>query len=141
MSQHNSKKRTYDDVTKSKKRKAEDVLFGTEPGAKTADYVDDTRTLEGFTRGDATNEVDAAEVDDEIIDDGYEEMKSEEPEDGESLDANIEEDYRAVPELDRYEDAGLDHGDYGTMAVDERRAAERELDRVEMVRNRNQVRA
>lgn len=50
-------------------------------------------------------------------------------------------DYRAVPELDRYEDAGLDHGDYGTMAVDERRAAERELDRVEMVRNRNQVRA
>lgn len=30
-----------------------------------------------------------------------------------------------MPELDRYEAAGLDNEDYGDMAVDQRRAAER----------------
>ena len=50
-----------------------------------------TNDLQGFTRGDATGDVDGAEVDDGIIDDGDEEMKSEEPEDGESLDQNIDE--------------------------------------------------
>ena len=39
-------------------------------------------------------------------------------------------DYRAMPELDRYEAAGLDNEEYGDMAVDQRRAAERELDTV-----------
>ena len=48
--------------------------------------------VQGFTRGDATGDMDAAEVDDGIIDDGEEEeLKSEEPEDGESLDQNIDE--------------------------------------------------
>ena len=35
-----------------------------------------------------------------------------------------------MPELDRYEAAGLDNEEYGDMAVDQRRAAERELDTV-----------
>ena len=37
-------------------------------------------------------------------------------------------DYRAMPELDRYEAAGMDNEDYGVMQIDERRDAERELD-------------
>lgn len=50
-------------------------------------------------------------------------------------------DYRAVPELDRYEEIGMDNIDYDAMAVDERRAAEQELDRVDNVRDRNKARA
>ena len=45
-------------------------------------------TIEGYTRGDHTAEVDAAEVDDEIRD---EEIKSEEPDDGEDLDDRVDE--------------------------------------------------
>ena len=51
-------------------------------------------SLHGYTRGTgegATYDHDDAAVDDGIIDDADEEMKSEEPEDGESLDQNIDE--------------------------------------------------
>ena len=52
---------------------------------------EEARTIEGFSRGDPTYEhdVDAAEVEDELVVD--EEEKSEEPEDGESLDERMEE--------------------------------------------------
>ena len=33
-----------------------------------------------------------------------------------------------MPELDQYENAGIDNNDYDAIEVDERRAAERELD-------------
>mmetsp|Transcript_20519 Transcript_20519/g.27730 ORF Transcript_20519/g.27730 Transcript_20519/m.27730 type:complete len:240 (-) Transcript_20519:2191-2910(-) len=141
MSMNNSKKRGFNRFNQQRKQD-EDQLFGGD-GAKAGndyEYADETMGLEGFSRGDATGEIDAAEVDDGIIVDGEEEMKSEEPEDGESLDQNIDDDYRAVPELDRYEDAGLDNQDYELMAVDERRAAEQELDRVDMVRDRSKAR-
>ena len=49
-------------------------------------------------------------------------------------------DYRAVPELDRYEEAGIDNEEYANMGVDERRAAERELDRVDQAHNRSKTR-
>ena len=42
--------------------------------------------------------------------------------------ADVNRDYREMPELDRYEAAGMDNEDYGVMHVDERREAERELD-------------
>ncbi len=50
-------------------------------------------------------------------------------------------DYREMPELDRYEDQGMDHEDYDKMNVDQRRAAERELDQVNAMRNRSTARA
>ena len=37
-------------------------------------------------------------------------------------------DYRAMPELDRYEEEGMDNAEFDAMGVDQRRAAERELD-------------
>ena len=33
-----------------------------------------------------------------------------------------------MPELDRYEDEGIDNAEFEAMGVDQRRAAERELD-------------
>jgi len=59
--------------------KANDGTFGDEA---------DPNTVEGFTRGDHTMD-DAAEVDDEVVND-EEEEKSQEPEDGEDLDENID---------------------------------------------------
>ena len=46
-----------------------------------------------------------------------------------------------MPELDRYEDVGMDEDAYDAMNIDERRAAERELDRVDTNRDRNRARA
>lgn len=83
---------------------------------------------------------DAAEVDDEVVND-EEEEKSQEPEDGEDLDERIDDDYRQMPELDRYEDQGMDNDDYGRMHVSERMAAERELDQHNMARDRTKARA
>ena len=48
--------------------------------------------------------------------------------------AQLFSDYREMPELDRYEEAGLDNADYEVMAVDQRRAAERDLDREGRIR-------
>lgn len=63
--------------------KANDGTFGEEEAGPD--------TVEGFTRGDHTMEVDdAAEVDDEVVND-EEEEKSQEPEDGEDLDERIDE--------------------------------------------------
>lgn len=50
-------------------------------------------------------------------------------------------DYREMPELDRYEDQGMDQEDYDKMNVDQRRAAERELDQVNAMRDRSKARA
>ena len=50
-------------------------------------------------------------------------------------------DYREMPELDRYEEVGIDNGDYEPMAIDERRAAERELDQNQVMRDRSKARA
>ena len=52
--------------------------------------ADESMAIEGFTRGDATNEHEAA-IDDGIINDDEEEKMSDEPDDGESLDANLDE--------------------------------------------------
>ena len=47
---------------------------------------------QGFTReADGTGTYEAAEVDDELVADEEEEQKSEEPDDGESLDDRIDE--------------------------------------------------
>jgi len=46
-----------------------------------------------------------------------------------------------MPELDQYEEAGIDNDDYEPMAVDERRAAERELDQNQVMRDRSKARA
>lgn len=46
-----------------------------------------------------------------------------------------------MPELDHYEEAGIDNEDYDAMAVDERRAAERELDQNQIMRDRSKARA
>ena len=46
-----------------------------------------------------------------------------------------------MPELDQYENAGMDNEDYDPMAVDVRRAAERELHQGEVLRERGQARA
>ena len=40
------------------------------------------------------------------------------------------------PELDQYEQAGMDEGDYDAMNVDQRRAAEKALDQENMARQR-----
>lgn len=61
-------------------------------GAKGGDQPEETMALEGFSRGDATNEADAdAAIDDGIMHDEEEDKMSDEPDDAESLDANIEE--------------------------------------------------
>ena len=41
-----------------------------------------------------------------------------------------------MPELDRYEQVGMDNDDYDAMAVDDRRAAEKELVQNERLRDR-----
>ena len=41
-----------------------------------------------------------------------------------------------MPELDRYEDQGMDNDDYGRMHVSDRMAAERELEQQNMARDR-----
>eukprot|EP00954_Amorphochlora_amoebiformis_P027598 1386445-Amorphochlora_amoeboformis.AAC.1 len=53
-----------------------------------------------------------------------------EPE-GEDLfdDNNIERDYRVIPELDRYDEKMLDKGEYDEMETDDRRKAERLLNK------------
>lgn len=70
----------------------------------------------GFTADIEVND-DGAEVDDDMMHE-EEELKSEEPDDGEDLDERIDDDYREMPELDQYEDAGIDHQDYDAMQVD-----------------------
>lgn len=62
--------------------------------------------------------------------------KSEEPEDGEDLEENLDKDYQDMPELDQYEQVGMDNDDYDAMAVDDRRAAEKELVQNERLRDR-----
>ena len=46
-----------------------------------------------------------------------------------------------MDELDRYEEAGLDQADYAAMNMDQRRAAERELDQDARMRERGHARA
>ena len=46
-----------------------------------------------------------------------------------------------MPELDRYEDEGMDNAEFDAMGVDQRRAAERELDQDQHARDMGQVRA
>ena len=46
-----------------------------------------------------------------------------------------------MPELDQYEQVGMDNEDYGAMNIDERRAAEKELIQNERLRDRTQARA
>lgn len=65
------------------------LVYDVRSGAKGVEQADETMRLEGFSRGDATGEAEA-EIDDGFVND-EEEIKSEEPDDGESLDANIEE--------------------------------------------------
>lgn len=73
------------------------------------------------------------EEDEEPVD-GIDEMfnnEEEDPEDedGENLfDENMERDYRAQPELDQYSESGMDDAsDVGSLSVNARRAAEREM--------------
>lgn len=53
-------------------------------------------------------------------------MQQEEGEDIMDMD-RIDADYVAIPELDRYDNADLDHREYGGMDFSDRRAAEKEL--------------
>ena len=46
-----------------------------------------------------------------------------------------------MDELDHYEEAGLDQAEYGAMNMDQRRAAERELDQDARMRERGHARA
>lgn len=43
---------------------------------------------------------------------------------GEDLEATMQQDYRAIPELDTYEDEGLDEGDYSELEQSQRQTAE-----------------
>lgn len=52
----------------------------------------------------------------------------EEEDDGEDLFGDrMEDDYRVMPELDKYDPEDVDHGDYSDMDIDDRLAAEREM--------------
>ncbi|CAG9318679.1 MCM2 [Blepharisma stoltei] len=53
-------------------------------------------------------------------------------ESGEDLEENMEADYRAIPELDTYEEEGIDEANYSDMDTDARMAAEEELKQREM---------
>lgn len=46
---------------------------------------------------------------------------------GDDLEENLEEDYKIIPELDKYEDEGLDNEDYSEINEEERRKVEEEL--------------
>ncbi|KAJ8603544.1 hypothetical protein CTAYLR_004887 [Chrysophaeum taylorii] len=64
------------------------------------------------------------EINEEII-----EEEEEEEEEGEDLmDENMAEDYVAIPELDRYDEAMLDEREYEEMDAEARRQAEKEID-------------
>jgi len=57
-------------------------------------------------------------------------------ESGEDLEENMEVDYRAIPELDTYEQEGMDEEEYSELSETDRRAAEEELDRREIAESR-----
>ena len=46
-----------------------------------------------------------------------------------------------MPELDRYDEVGIDNNEYDGMLMEERRAAERELAQNDMARDRTKARA
>jgi DNA replication licensing factor MCM2 len=48
---------------------------------------------------------------------------------GEDLDENMDEDYRAIPELDQYEAEGIDEEDYSDLDYDARQAADADINR------------
>lgn len=77
------------------------------------------------TRDDERDEPFQEDVD-EIL--GGQGNLEEEEEEGEDLFGdNMEDDYKRVPELDKYDAEDLDQEDYSDMEVDERQAAEREM--------------
>ena len=59
---------------------------------------------------------------------------------GEDLEATAEADYRAIPELDRYEREGIDEGEYSDIDAEQRLAAEEELEKRESAEKTGRVR-
>mmetsp|Transcript_9857 Transcript_9857/g.24280 ORF Transcript_9857/g.24280 Transcript_9857/m.24280 type:complete len:895 (+) Transcript_9857:158-2842(+) len=67
-------------------------------------------------------------------------VASEEPEGEDLFDDNVERDYRAIPELDKYDEKMLDSGDYDQIDLDERRKADREMNKRDRERARREGR-
>lgn len=68
------------------------------------------------------------ELEDDILGGQDDDVINEEEEDGEDLFGdNMEEDYRPVPELDKYDPQDIDQEDYDDMDIEERVLAEREM--------------
>jgi len=81
---------------------------------------------------DATDEPfqdeNAAEAEDDLLGDEPDVLQAEEEEDGEDLfGENMEDDYRPLAELDKYDPEDLDQETYDNMDIEERIAAEREM--------------
>lgn len=65
---------------------------------------------------------------DELLGGGAGARDPEEEDEGEDLFGDrMEEDYRVMPELDRYDPEEVDHGDYSDMDIEDRIAAERAM--------------
>ena len=80
------------------------------------------------------NSQEAIEVNNIEEDDGEEEP--EEPEDGEDIENNIEDDYKKIPELDKYDRAEFDDKDYSELSPEERRRADKLMNEREQRRMR-----
>jgi DNA replication licensing factor MCM2 len=66
---------------------------------------------------------------------------AEEEEDGEDLFGdNMEDDYRHIPELDKYDAEDVDQNDYSDMDIEDRVAAERELKKRDKMEGRSNIR-
>jgi DNA replication licensing factor MCM2 len=87
---------------------------------------DDDETIEETNEPFADSDADSDAVDNDIDNDQIDE----EEEDGEDLFGdNMEDDYKHIPELDKYDAADVDQGDYSDMDIEDRVAAEREMKR------------
>lgn len=103
----------------SRRRRQETTLFPGDDGY-------DADEIMGNTRANNNNDVED-EVDDEVDDDL--DYVEEEEEEGEDLLERAERDYQRIDALDSYGTEGIDDRDYGNLNIDERRAAERDLER------------
>jgi hypothetical protein len=97
------RKRTFKEHDEARK-KDEDILFADQNDADGENSEDDNADFDATgTRHEMSRHM--AEEDDGLDDDADGEM---EPEDAEDLADHEDDDYKAMPELDRYDAAGID---------------------------------
>jgi DNA replication licensing factor MCM2 len=69
-----------------------------------------------------------SEIEEAEEDNVLDEVESESEGSGEDLEDTLEQDYREIPELDRYEQEGIDEDEYSEISYDARREAEEQLE-------------